>query len=100
MSAKRFYTKESATLSVYGTSASLDANMINLSETGALFTLRNLRFKPHKGDLLNITVELKELSKKHSVDGEVIWVNGQEIGVCFVPKDAVVEKMLVRGPRI
>lgn len=100
MSAKRFSTKEAATLSIYGTSAHLDANMTNLSQTGALFTLQNLKFKPTKGDLLNITVELKELAKKHTVDAEVIWVNGSEIGVCFVHKDAVVEKMLLRGPRL
>lgn len=100
MNSKRFITKQNATIEFYGLNASMDALMVNLSQTGAAFLLSNHSFSPNKGDLLNITVKLDTLARTRNVDAEIVWIKGTEIGVCFIPKDEVVERMLNRGPRV
>ncbi|MFP5520162.1 MAG: PilZ domain-containing protein [Bdellovibrionia bacterium] len=100
MSAKRFVTNEKATIEIYGINASIHARMINLSTTGAAFRFLAEKFIPNKGDLLNIRVTLPAIAKVRVLDAEVVWINGPQIGVCFINKDEVVEKMMSRGPRL
>ena len=50
-----------------------------------------------KGDLINITVQLDSISKTHNVDAEVVWTSGSGMGVCFVKKEQVVERIFMRS---
>lgn len=98
--AQRFFTQEKAVIEIYGHGGSYAADMVNISQTGASFVLSNQSFAPNKGDLINIKVHLQELHRTRFVDAEVVWTNGTELGVAFVPKDQIVEKMLQRAPSL
>ena len=100
MAAERYPTQEIADIEVYGDATKLRAVMRNLSSTGAGLEILGGSTTFQKGDLLNITVELDSLEKIHNVDAEVVWTNGQGVGVCFMKKDAVVERIFNKSDRV
>ncbi|MEK2689982.1 PilZ domain-containing protein [Bdellovibrio sp. GT3] len=97
MSAKRFKTKENAKLEVYGHIGNSEAKMRNLSATGAYLEVNHGEYVPRKGDLLNLTVELNSLKRVYNVAAEVIWSNGLGLGICFIHKDDILERMMAKA---
>lgn len=97
MAAKRFKTNEKAHVEVYGHNGSVNAALRNLSETGAFLEVSKGDYVPRRGDLLNLTVPLTTLQKSHNVAAEVIWSRGLGLGVCFISKDEVLERMMAKS---
>ncbi len=95
--AKRFETKEKAFIEVYGHIGVLGAHLRNLSETGAFLEVSHGDYVPQKGDLLNLTVQLDSLKKTHNVSAEVVWAEGMGLGICFINKDEVLERMMAKA---
>ncbi|WP_415063282.1 PilZ domain-containing protein [Bdellovibrio sp.] len=95
--AKRFKTKETAQIEVYGHIGILVASLKNLSQTGAFLEVSLGDYVPQKGDLLNMTVQLGSLQRTHNVTAEVIWSKGLGLGICFINKDEVLERMMAKG---
>lgn len=98
--AKRFQTKETAHIEVYGHIGTLGAQMRNISQTGAFLEVSDGDYIPQKGDLLNLTVILDSLSKTYNLTAEVIWSEGAGLGVCFINKDQVLERMMAKAGAI
>lgn len=94
--AKRYKTQEKASIEVYGHSGILGARLRNLSETGAFLEFSHGDYVPKKGDLLNLTVNLDTIKKTHNVSAEVVWSSGMGLGVCFINKDEVLERMMAK----
>ena len=96
--AKRHATKELATLEVHGRTAKVQCRMNNLSVTGALFELINSNYVPKQGDLVRMTVSLRQLNRTHTLHGQVIWSRGLGVGVSFI-KDREVYDILSKTSR-
>lgn len=94
--AKRFPTKEPAQIEVYGRFGKIYCKMGNLSTGGAFFEIVSSNFMPRQGDLVRITIHLKQLNRIHSVDAEVIWCKGLGMGIMFLKKDTLFEKLSTR----
>lgn len=95
--AQRFKTKEIAHIEVYGHIGTLIAQLKNLSSTGAFLEVSKGDYLPQKGDLLNLTVKLSSLSRTHNVAAEVVWSNGPGLGICFINKEEVLERMMAKS---
>ncbi|WII72802.1 PilZ domain-containing protein [Bdellovibrio sp. 22V] len=95
--AKRYQTKETAQIEVYGHIGTLVANLKNLSQTGAFLEVAQGDYVPQKGDLLNMTVNLKSLRRTHNIAAEVVWSKGLGLGICFINKDEVLERMMAKS---
>lgn len=94
---KRFITKETAKLEVYGHIGTLVAEIRNLSSTGALLEISSGKYVPQKGDLLNMTVNLQSISREHNVAAEVVWSGSNGFGICFINKENVLERMMAKS---
>ncbi|MGE5086456.1 MAG: PilZ domain-containing protein [Bacillota bacterium] len=94
---KRYKTKEKALIEVYGHIGTLAASLRNLSKTGAFLEVSDGDYIPQKGDLLNLTVELTSLQRIHNVAAEVIWSKGMGLGICFIGKDEILERMMAKA---
>lgn len=97
ISAKRYPTKEVAQLEVYGHIGTLVANIRNLSASGAFLEVSEGDYVPKKGDLLSMTVRLSTLQREHNVSAEVVWSKGLGLGVCFINKGEVLERMMAKS---
>lgn len=95
--AKRYPTKEVAQIEVYGHIGVLVANLRNISQTGAFLEVRKGSYVPKKGDLLNMTVTLGDVQRTHNVSAEVVWSSGLGLGICFINKDEILERMMAKG---
>ncbi|MGZ3781193.1 MAG: PilZ domain-containing protein [Pseudobdellovibrionaceae bacterium] len=97
-SAKRYNTNEIAQIEVYGHVGTMFASLKNISQTGAFLEVQEgSTYVPQKGDLLNMTVTLNSLQRTHNVAAEVIWCNGVGVGICFINKEEVLERMMAKG---
>lgn len=94
--AKRFRTKEMAHIEVYGHIGILVAKLRNISQTGAFLEVSQGDYVPQKGDLLNLTVKLDTVERTHNVAAEVIWSKGLGLGICFIHKDQILERMMAK----
>ncbi|HPI39606.1 MAG TPA: PilZ domain-containing protein [Pseudobdellovibrionaceae bacterium] len=90
----RFDTKELAIIEVYGKMGKAPAQLKNISKTGAFLELNHTKILPQKGDILQITVQLKELRKERTLSAEVVWNQGFSLGIQFLAKDQVVSKLM------
>lgn len=97
MPAQRFPTKEKAAIEIYGKSGHLVANVKNLSNTGACLELDQNGGALMKGDLLKLTVRLKNLRREHKVNAEVVWSDGKKMGIQFIKSNELVDKMISKG---
>ncbi len=91
--AKRFPTQEPARIEVYGRKGSLFCRMSNLSSTGAFFEIVNSPTMPRVGDLIQVTISLKQLGKSHVLNGEVIWSKGSGLGMSFIKQKELLQKL-------
>jgi Tfp pilus assembly protein PilZ len=92
--AKRYSTQEPARIEVYGRQEVLFCRMNNLSSTGAFFEISHAtKNTPRIGDLVQVTVNLKQVSKTHIVNGEVIWCKGLGLGISFIKQKELIKKL-------
>jgi PilZ domain len=92
--AKRFQTNEEISIEIYGQISSLLGKMKNLSKTGARLDIVFGQTIPKQGELLNLTVHLASLDKIRKFDAEVIWHRGNSVGISFISKAKVIEKLI------
>ncbi|MFZ3228626.1 MAG: PilZ domain-containing protein [Pseudobdellovibrio sp.] len=97
MPPKRFPTKEPAQIEIYGRFGKIYCKMGNLSKKGAFFEIISSNFMPRQGDLVRITVNLKQLGRSHILDGEVVWCKGLGMGVMFIKQDLLFQKLSSRS---
>jgi len=97
MGAKRYQTQETAQIEVYGHAGLIVARMKDISQTGARLEVARGGYNPQIGDLLNLTVTLNSLNRRHNFSAEVVWQNDGLLGVCFISKDAILEKMMAKN---
>lgn len=98
--AQRYNTKEMANIEVYGRMGKVFCKLGNLSESGAFLEIVNSNYVPRSGDLVRITVALKQLNKTHIVDAEIIWARGLGLGICFLKRTQLLEKLSGRTPAV
>lgn len=97
MTAIRYTTKEKASLEIYGRSGNIEADLRNLSATGACLEWSQDDVSLEKGDLVRMTVTLKALNREHNVNAEVVWREGNKTGLTFIRSEEVIEKMMERS---
>jgi hypothetical protein len=93
----RFKTNETAQVEIFGQSGAYRVFVRNLSKTGAFLEFLNASFIPNEGDILNITVRLPAVKKIHRITAEVVWKKGLGLGVCFINKDEVLERIMAKS---
>nr|AIA16684.1 PilZ domain protein [uncultured bacterium] len=94
--AQRYPTKENAHLEIYGRGGKIYCRLINLSTSGAYLEIVSSNHSPRKGDILRMTVSLKQINKSHILDAEVVWAKGLGVGVRFIKSEEVIEKLRMR----
>jgi hypothetical protein len=98
MREERFETKEKAAVEVYGRPLTVIVQLKNLSLTGACLEWESEQSASlQKGDLIKMTVVLSQIGRRHQVNGEVIWIEGQKSGVQFINSEEVVARMIEKA---
>ncbi len=92
--AQRYVTQEIAQIEAYGQNGKIIAKMSNLSSTGAFFEILTANSPLKPGTLARFTVKLKSLNKVHVIDCEVVWAQGRSLGVKFLKRDALQDKLV------
>lgn len=91
--ARRFVTQELAHIEIYGKTGRILSKMGNLSSTGAFFEVLSPNFSIKKGDIARVTINLRSLNRIHVVDCEVVWAKGLSVGVQFLKREELQEKL-------
>lgn len=91
--AQRHTTNETAFVEVQGRAGKILCRMNNLSKTGAFFEIVNSHFTPKQGDLVRVTINLKQLNKTHTLHGQIIWNRGLGLGIAFLKSKDVFKKI-------
>ena len=91
--AKRYPTRETARLQILGRNEVLIVRMSNLSSTGAFFEMLGSSVSLKVGQLVSVTVNLREVNKTHVIGAEVIWTKGHGIGVLFVKQRELLQRL-------
>ncbi|MBL7670578.1 MAG: PilZ domain-containing protein [Bdellovibrionaceae bacterium] len=89
----RYPTRETAHIEIFGQLGHIMGNLKNVSKTGALVELPDSTRALTHGDVVHMTIHLFSLKKTHIVHAEVIWNSGSSVGLQFVKKDQILEKM-------
>lgn len=91
--AQRYLTHEPARVEIYGKKEALLCRMSNLSATGAFFEILSSSYLPQVGDLICVTINLKDINRIHVFNGEVIWRKDHGMGVSFVKQKELIRKL-------
>lgn len=91
--ARRFVTQELAHIEIYGKNGRILTKMGNLSSTGAFFEVLSPNFSVKKGDIARVTINLRSLNRVHVVDCEVVWAKGLGVGVQFLKREELQDKL-------
>lgn len=91
--ATRHQTNEAAIVEVHGRAGKILCRMNNLSKTGAFFEIVNSHFTPRQGDLVRVTINLKQLNKTHTLHGQIVWNRGLGLGIAFLKSKDVLKKI-------
>lgn len=91
---ERFPTNEDISVQIYGNPSRILGKMKNISQTGARLDVVFGHTTPKPGDLLNLTIHLSSIDKVKKIDAEVIWTQGNAVGVNFLPTVTLVEKLI------
>lgn len=95
---ERFITQENAQLELYGKSGSFSAVLKNISHTGCcLELLEEVHTDFSSGELLRITIDLNSLGKRHTLNGELVWNKDYGLGIRFLKKHEIIEKLIQRS---
>lgn len=90
---RRYMTQEFAHIEIYGQSGRLLTKMANLSANGASFEILAPNFNIQKGSIARVTVNLRSLNRTHVVDCEIVWAKGLGVGVQFLKKEELQDKL-------
>lgn len=90
---KRFVTQELAHIEIYGHPGRTLTKLGNLSASGAYLEILSPQFSIKKNDLVRITINLRSLNRIHTLDCEVIWTKGLGVGVQFLKREELQEKL-------
>jgi Tfp pilus assembly protein PilZ len=97
---KRFRTNQRLNVESYSTGEVLESSMFNLSVGGAYFESQN-KCSASVGDLLKMSVNLKDVHTNHLMNARVIWTTskghysgGYGVGVKFVKNEEVYRQLL------
>lgn len=93
---KRYPTKEHAQLEIYGRMGKIFCRLCNLSSSGAFLEIVSSRHMPRQGDLVRISISLRQLKKTHTLDAEVVWCKGLGLGISFIKKEQLLGKLSTR----
>ncbi|AZZ35833.1 hypothetical protein CIK05_03130 [Bdellovibrio sp. qaytius] len=91
--ARRFVTQELAHIEIYGKGGKILTRMGNLSASGAFFEVLSPNFSVKKGDIARVTINLRSLNRVHVVDCEVVWSKGLGVGVQFLKREELQDKL-------
>lgn len=91
--ARRFVTQELAHIEIYGKGGKILTKMGNLSASGAFFEVLSPNFTVKKGDIARVTINLRSLNRVHVVDCEVVWSKGLNVGVQFLKREELQDKL-------
>lgn len=58
--------------------------MNNLSATGAFFEILNSNYTPRPGEIVRVVINLKQVNKSHTINGQIVWAKGLGIGIHFI----------------
>ena len=94
---RRFLTKEHAQLEIYGRIGKIFCRVANLSVTGAFLEIINAKQMPKPGELIRMTILLRQVNKTHTLDAEIIWSKGLGIGIAFIKKEQLFEKLSAKS---
>ncbi len=94
---QRFMTRENAMIEIYGRNGQVICSVRNLSATGACIEWNQEGSEMKIGDMIRMTVILKSVGKKHHVNAEVVWRDGNRSGVSFIPSNQVLDKLIERS---
>ncbi len=94
--AERFLTKEKATMQLIGKMGTVNADLRNLSRTGACLEWATEEFSVKEGDLINVTVKLMSVNRRYEMNAQVIWKSGRKTGVQFMTPNMVLERMMLK----
>lgn len=94
---QRFQTKERVNIEVFGRLGTSGAQVKNISLTGAFLELNKGAYGPKKGDLVSLTVKLGELGRTYILSAEVVWTQNLGLGVCFINKEEVLERIVAKS---
>lgn len=95
LSAKRFPTREPARLEIIGKKTILFCRMNNLSATGAFFEILNSNYTPRPGEVVRVVINLKQVNKTHTINGQIVWAKGLGIGIQFIKQQPSSKKSLL-----
>ena len=96
MSAQRYFTREKASVEIYGRSGNSIAFVRDVSVTGACLEWAQDQIELKEGDLDRLTIILKAVNRKHNLNGEVIWKQGKRSGINFIKSEEVLERLVDR----
>lgn len=92
---KRYQTEETmGRFEKYGSGEMGDLFLKNISTSGACFKLLTRRVSLQAGDLMRVKVALGEMKKERVVNAEIIWTDGDNVGVKFIRPDEVWQRLV------
>ncbi len=91
--ARRFLTQELAQIEIFGKAGQILTKMANVSTTGAFFEIINASITPKKDDLVRITINLRAVKRTHIIDAQIVWCKGMGLGVEFLNRDEMNQKI-------
>lgn len=80
----------------YGTGTQATMVLKNISSKGARLNIVSAGAQFSKGDVLRLFIELEKVNSLRTVNAEVVWAQGNALGVCFVAPEDVVAKLFKR----
>ncbi len=95
--AERHPTKEMAAVEIYGRNGQMIMSVRNMSASGACLEWKHDGYEIKTGDLIRMTIVLKSLNRRHHVNAEVVWKDGNRSGVAFIPSHRVLDRLLEKG---
>ena len=97
---KRFRTNQRLAVESYSTGEVVESSMFNLSVGGAYFESPS-KYNASIGDLIKMSVNLKDVDTKHLMNARVVWTTrkghysgGYGVGVKFVKNEEVYRQLL------
>ncbi|MFN7729178.1 MAG: PilZ domain-containing protein [Bdellovibrio sp.] len=95
--APRHPTKEMAAVEIYGRNGQMIMSVRNMSASGACLEWKHEDYEIRQGDLIRMTIVLRSLNRKHHVNAEVMWREGNRTGVSFIASNRVLDRLLEKG---
>ncbi len=83
-------------MQLIGKVGAVNADLRNLSRTGACLEWGTEELSIKEGDLINLTVKLLSVNRRYEMNAQVIWKSGKKTGVQFMTPNMVLERMMLK----